>query len=76
MKGKDNADIREVIRKLDAILAVLLESMVEDEKKVSITKRIWLLHTSGLKPSEIARILGKTPTYVNVVLGKTTGKHR
>ena len=76
MKGKNDADIKDVIKKLDAILAVLLESMTEDGKKASMTKRIRLLHTSGLRPSEIARILGKTSAYVNVVLGRETGKQR
>jgi len=76
MKGKNDADIKDVIKKLDAILAVLLESMTEDGKKASMTKRIRLLHTSGLRPSEIARILGKTSAYVNVVLGRKTGKQR
>ena len=74
LKGKNNADTKDVLRKLDAILAVLLESIDEEEKKISMTKRINILHTSGLRPSEIARILGKTQTYVNVVLGRRTGK--
>jgi len=76
LKGKNNADVKDVVRKLDAILAVLLESMVENGKKASVTKRIKLLHTSGLKPSEIASILGKTQVYVNVVLGRKTRKKR
>ncbi len=68
MKGKDNSETKDITRRLDAILSVLLESINEEGKKPSMTKRINLLHASGLRSSEIARILGKTQAYVNVIL--------
>lgn len=58
----------EITRRLDAILSVLLESMQVEGKKPTIKKQIRLLHQAGLRPSEIARILGKTQPYVNSVL--------
>ena len=76
MKGKDDDDIKDITKRLDAILAVLLESMNEDAKKASITKRIRLLHASGLRPSEIAHVLGKTTAYVSNILWRKTGKEK
>ena len=70
MSSKENRETTAVVRRLDAVLAVLLELIDEDTKKASITRRIKLLHLAGLKSSEIARIVGKTSVYVSVVIGR------
>lgn len=70
MSGKENSETSAVVRRLDAVLAVLLELIDEEGKKASITRRVKLLHLAGLKPSEIARIVGKTSVYVSVVIGR------
>jgi hypothetical protein len=70
LSDKHNSETSAVVRRLDAVLAILLELIDEESKKASITRRITLLHLSGLKPSEIARIVGKTSVYVNVVIGR------
>jgi hypothetical protein len=67
-------DTRDITRRLDAMLNVLLESVHEDGKSISMAKRVEMLHTAGLRPSEIARILGKTATYVNVELTRIKSK--
>lgn len=60
-----------ITRRLDAILNVLLESMLFEGKKPTIRIRIHLLRQAGLRPSEIGRILGKTQQYVNSVLAQS-----
>jgi hypothetical protein len=76
MKDQENTEIREVTRRLDAVLSVLLETVQAEGKKLSLAKRVEILHTAGLRPSEIARILGKTATYVNVELTRIKSKAR
>jgi hypothetical protein len=69
-------DTKDITRRLDAMLNVLLESAHEDGGSISMAKRVEMLHTAGLRPSEIARILGKTATYVNVELTRIKSKAR
>jgi len=68
LSGITDKSCQEIVRRLDAILNILLESMQVEGTKPTIRKRINLLHESGLRPSEIARILGKTQPYVTSVL--------
>lgn len=69
-KQSDNLEVKEITKRLDAIASILLESMNVEGKKPSMRKRIELLHAAGLKPTEIARIVGRTSMYVNVVLSQ------
>ena len=76
MKNKQCLETEEITRRLDAILNILLESVERDTKKLSMARRVEILHTAGLRPSQIARILGKTSTYVNVELTRIKGRLR
>ena len=69
-KQSDNLEVKEITKTLDAIASILLEFMNVEGKKPSMRKRIELLHASGLKPTEIARIVRRTSMYVNVVLSQ------
>ena len=53
---------REIIKRLDAILSVLLEMVPAEGKKMSTSRRIESLHNAGLRPSEIARVLARHPS--------------
>jgi DNA-directed RNA polymerase specialized sigma24 family protein len=59
-----------IIKRLDTIIEVLLESMPADEKKMSVLRRVELLDDLGYRPVEIARILGKTTVFVGVMLNR------
>ena len=48
---------------LKVIIALLLRG--KEEEKLNLRQRVEILHELGLKPVEIAAILGRTNTYVN-----------
>jgi hypothetical protein len=58
----------QVVKRLDAIINIILETTKLDGKRLSDAKRIELLHTAGLRPIEISRILGKSLSNVGVQL--------
>jgi len=60
----DNID-REIVAKLDTIIKLLALGVAGDKKQV---EKIAMLSLSGLKPKEIAEILGTTPLTVSVAL--------
>lgn len=61
-------DTWQLSKRLDAIINILLETSRVDGKPLSIARRIEILHASGLRPVEIARILGKSLTNISVQL--------
>jgi len=69
-KVKDTEpDFSAITKRLDAILAVLLETpTLAEGKKLSMMKRIELLNTVGLRNVEIAEIMGLKPVTIGVVL--------
>jgi hypothetical protein len=74
MANDQSLEVKEIVKRLDAILNVLLESSPAEGKKLPMSRRVQLLYQAGLRPSEIARILGKTPTYVTVELTRIKSK--
>lgn len=73
---RTSEDTLAITRRLDAILNVLLESMLFEGKRPTIRIRIRLLRQAGLRPSEIGRILGKTQQYVNSVLAQSAAREQ
>jgi hypothetical protein len=67
-KAKRENDTWQLSKRLDAIINILLETTRVDGKPLPIAKRIQILHASGLRPVEIARILGKSLTNISVQL--------
>jgi hypothetical protein len=53
-------------KRLDAIINIMLQLATPGGRQVPMFKRVQLLHDSGLRPSEIAKILGITPTHAAV----------
>ncbi len=68
VKAKGGNDTWQLTKRLDAIINILLETSRLDGKPIPVAKRINILHTSGLRPVEIARILGKSLTNISVQL--------
>jgi len=54
-----------ILKRLDICVALLLQSLERDGARLSRREQIRTLDSLGLRPIEIANILGKTQTYVN-----------
>ena len=69
----------EIVKRLDAIINILLETSRPGGKQIPTTTRIEILYNAGFRPVEISKILGTSLNYVNVVLTgirKSRKKHR
>jgi hypothetical protein len=63
---KDDNSARNAIRqRLDVIIALLLRLIESDGEALSAKEQILALSNLGLRPVEIAGILGKKTTYIN-----------
>ena len=59
----ENDTLESTNRLLKVIIALLLRG--KSEESLNLRQRVEVLHDMGLKPVEIAEILGRTNTYVN-----------
>ena len=66
----ESRDTELVLKRLDAIISVLLETSRPAGKEIQMSERIRILYNAGLRPIEIARILGISATNVNVRLNE------
>ena len=57
-----------LMKRLDALINVLLETARPDGKELKVIEKIRILWNAGLRPIEIARILGISVNQVNVNL--------
>jgi len=58
----------QIVKRLNAIINILLETAELEGKPLSISKRIEMLDAAGLRPIEISKILGKTLSYTTTQL--------
>lgn len=54
-----------ITRRLDVVIALLLRLIQSDDRMLSTREQIFILSSLGLRPVEIAHILGKKTTYIN-----------
>ena len=54
-----------LMKRLDICIALLLQIVERKGSKLSAKDQIRTLHSLGLRPVEIASVLGKTQSYVN-----------
>jgi hypothetical protein len=66
--------LSDVVKRLDAIVALLVFLLPELPESRSLRDQIGLLKAAGLAPSEIARIVNRPQTSVNSELAKIKGK--
>lgn len=66
----------ELIKRLDAVIGLLVVTLPQTEHPRSLRDQIKLLDSAGLAPSEIARIVGRPPTSVNSELARIRGKKK
>jgi DNA-binding MarR family transcriptional regulator len=69
---KDTPDkrIHEVLRRMDALMGILLETGGKNGTPVPMVTRIRILSQTGMRPIEISKILGKKPSYVTKELAR------
>jgi len=64
MREKTTAVYRDLVKRLDTIINILLETARPNGKEIRISKRIEILRDAGLRPAEISKILGKSLSHV------------
>jgi len=57
-----------LVKRLDALINVLLETARPDGKELRVMDKVRILSGAGLRPIEIARIMGISVNQVNVNL--------
>jgi len=55
----------DIVRRLDVIISLLLRGIQQDGRELTLREQIRILGDLGVRPIEIAGILGKTPSFVN-----------
>ena len=58
----------QIVKRLDAIIKILLETAELKGKPLAISERIEMLYAAGLRPVEISKILGKTTSHITAQL--------
>ncbi|MDG6905276.1 MAG: hypothetical protein JRN20_05760 [Nitrososphaerota archaeon] len=62
-------------RRLDALIRMTILILANDNKKMDLGEIIRAIHSAGLSPSEIGRIMGKDRKYVSpFIYGLKSGK--
>lgn len=72
-KSKEN---REIVKRLDALIRILLEIHLSKNDNFSLTLAVKALKSCGLTPTEIADILGKKRTDITYLLYAKAGKKK
>ena len=71
------ADIREINERLGVIIALLAKAIPKASDGIALREQIGLLSDLGMRPKDIAEILGRTQTYVGKELaGLRKGKDK
>jgi hypothetical protein len=66
----------ELVKRLDAIIGLLVVTLPQPENPRSLRDQIGLLDAAGLAPSEIARIVDRPAKSVTSELARIRGKKR
>jgi len=69
-KRDEYFDTEAVVKRLDAILNVLLSLPKPDGKTMSLLRRVEILSSSGFRNVEIANILGVSQVHVGVMINR------
>lgn len=63
---------KEILGRLDILIALLLES--KPERETSLKEQILRLHRLGLQPAEIGRLLGKPTNQITATIPSKKNK--
>jgi len=67
---------RELVRRLDALIGLLVVTLPQPEQARSLRDQIKLLDTAGLAPSEIAHIVDRPAKSVTSELARIRGREK
>ncbi|TKJ17581.1 hypothetical protein CEE44_03545 [Candidatus Woesearchaeota archaeon B3_Woes] len=70
----ESNDIKALTKRMDVIINLMMRDIKFNGNNITDAEKIKLLNDMGLKYTEIADIMGKTPTNVSVVLAKLKRK--
>ena len=78
VKCMENQQFEAINKKLEVMIAILLKLLNKNGRELSLREQIALLDDLGVRPVDIARILGRDPRYVNkeIVFLKKSKKAR
>jgi hypothetical protein len=74
--GTENQSMGELIRRLDAILAILAQWQPSDSLRRSVEEQAVTLVRAGLRPVEVARITGRHQNNINRDVSKARREGR
>ena len=66
----------ELIKRLDAVIGLLVVTLPQPEEPRSLREQIRLLDAAGLGPTEIGRIVGRPAKSVTSELARIRGKKK
>ena len=61
----EREQLHEITKRLDVLIGLVIQNVQRDGKNANIRGQIQILSGLGLRPAEIAGILGKTNSFVN-----------
>ena len=60
-----SSDAESIRKRLDVVIALLLLIVEKDGAKLSSREQIRVLDDLGMRPVDIATVIGRKPTYIN-----------
>jgi hypothetical protein len=68
------AGFPELIKRLDAVIGLLVVTLPQPEHPRSLSEQVGLLDSAGLGPTDISRVVDRSPKDVTSILAKIRGK--
>ena len=62
---RTNELLSELNNRVGVMISLLLRMVQQDKSSISLKDQIQILNNLGLRPRDIAAILGKTPTHIS-----------
>jgi flagellar basal body P-ring protein FlgI len=60
-----NKQLSEFNKRLGIVISLLLRTIPKNEKSISLKEQVRILDSLGIRPRDIADILGRTPTHIS-----------
>ena len=70
----EKEQVKKITTRLDVMINLMMRDLKVEGKGMTDAEKIRMLNDMGLKYTEIAEIMGKTPTNISVVLAKLKKK--
>jgi hypothetical protein len=70
----EKTELLEIKKRLEVVIALLLKALPKGNDAISLRDQIRLLSELGIRPKDIAEILGRTQTYIGKELASLRKK--